>query len=144
MKRILHVLVGMALGSALVGGVALAANNIAPAAAVTAEAPNARLAVLIDGGATAPSFTVLRRKGVASISNLSTGIFCVTPKASLGMDVSKIMPIVTTELAGTSSVTFRAFWYASGLNCPAGSIEIQGATAGGLLTNDVGIAVVVP
>ncbi|MEO7118248.1 MAG: hypothetical protein ABIZ34_04675 [Candidatus Limnocylindrales bacterium] len=144
MKRILHVLVGMALGSALVGGVALAANNIAPAAAVTAEAPNARLAVLIDGGATAPGFTVLRRKGVASVSNPSTGIFCITPKASLGMDVSRIMPIVTTELMGTALTSYRTLWDATGFGCPAGSIAIEGATSGNILTNDVGIALVVP
>ena len=67
---------------------------------VTAQAPNARLALLVDGNDIVGSFTVLRKKGVAAVTNPYSGIYCIKPSSST-MALGKIVPIVALEVNGT-------------------------------------------
>lgn len=98
-------LVGVALSAVAFGGVALAnggtKGDVAPSGAetITAQAPGARVAVYIEGGVAAGSFTVARQLGVVSVTNPSVGIFCIKPVSSVS--TAKIVPTVSTEYENT-------------------------------------------
>ena len=139
MKRLLIVLASLLVVAAVFGGVALASGP------VTAQAPNARLAVLIDGNNPTGTFTVIRKKGVAMVTNPLDGVFCIKP-SNAKVNVGRIVPNVTTEWHYTKTVGYtQALWDSAGASCPAGTIEVNAITsdAGQTSQNDVGFSVTV-
>jgi hypothetical protein len=116
MKQVLIVVAAFLLGGAAFAGVALAAG--------TAQAPNARLAVYVDGGDTPGSFSVPRKKGVTSVTNPLTGVYCIKP-SNPDVTLSKIVPVVSMEYSGTASADSRAAWSSLNIYCPSGTIEVD-------------------
>lgn len=155
MKRFLYILAGVMVSAALFGGAAMASGgggtNTADKAGtpppegtgpIAAQAPDARLALYMAGGSTAGTFTVIRQQGVVSITNPSTGIYCIKPVA--GVAPAKIVPAVSTEFSNTPSFDAFAQWSAARLPCPSGNIKIvtYDISDGGLY-NQVAFTVVV-
>ncbi|MBD2772938.1 hypothetical protein [Iningainema tapete] len=85
-----------------------------------ADAPGVRLAAFIDGNIGGGS--VVRSKGVASITSPATGLFCIQPNA--GINVNSIVPIVSVDwsksLGNDNLVQYRS----SGSGCPSGNIAV--------------------
>src|SRR4051812_41148749 len=103
MKRVVIAMAGVVLLGATWVGVSAATG------AVVAQAPNARLALLVDGGDTPGTFVVLRKKGVASVTNPLTGFYCITPSSST-MKLGKVVPIVALEASGTPNSDTTVAW----------------------------------
>lgn len=128
MKRFLYVLLGVALSAAVFGGVAMAngggKGEAAPSNAETiaAQAPGARMAVYIQGGAAAGTFTVVRQQGVVSVSNPATGVYCIKPVA--GVAPAKVVPVVSTEFVNTAAYDGFAQWSVDKAPCTSGNIRI--------------------
>lgn len=158
MRKLLLVLVGCALGALVVGGVAVATegedrdagtpsgaeSSPAREALGGAQAPNARLVAVVDGGATAGNFVVRRGKNIQSVTNPDTGIFCITPRPGAGITPGAAVPIVSTEFDGTPSDNHFANWDRTPDDCGPGKIEVQAFELGVGDVNDVGFTVVVP
>lgn len=134
MKRLLYVLVGVALSAAIFGGVAWASGGAtgpgdkgeaAPSGAETiaAQAPGARLALYVQGGATAGTFNVVRQQGVVSVTNPSDGLYCIRPVA--GVAPAKVVPSVSTEYANTAGYDGLAQWAVTRGPCPTGTIRVM-------------------
>ena len=150
-KRAAVLVAGIAIGAMTVGGVALAtgvdgkaesAEGVAP---IAAEAPNARLAALVSGGASAGSFTVRRQVGVAQITNPQAGVYCVKPAAGTGVKPAKAVPIVGTEYANTSGFDSFAMWNSARPSCPTGNIEVDTFDSSAeARVNPVSFTIVVP
>ena len=90
-----------------------------------AVAPNARLVALVDAGG-----RPVRTKGVAGISRINFGTYCIRPNASANINVTTIVPSVSVEyffsnpslLSGFNEMTVQ--WASSGSGCPSGSIGV--------------------
>ena len=113
-------------------------------AAIVAQAPNARLAALI-----APGPKIIRNKGVASVTRLATGVYCIKPAASTGIDPSNSIAIVSVEFfwSGFNEVTVQ--WASQGSGC--GSDKFGVYTLGDFnldakytFSNSVGFSIYVP
>lgn len=148
MKRFLYVLLGVALSAAVFGGVAMANGGGKGEAApsdtetVAAQAPGARMAVYVQGGAAAGTFTVVRQQGVVSVSNPANGVYCIKPVA--GVSPAKIVPMVSTEYSNTAGFDSLAQWSVEKAGCPSGTFRIStfDVSVGGLF-NQVAFTVVV-
>ena len=118
--------VGLVLGGA--AGTAVAAHLAngpggdaeGVAAPVRASAPSARLAALVR-----PDGTLARKRGVASVTKPETGEFCITPKASTGIDVARVVPQVSVEWGLSIGNANLAQVYANADDCPAGDLEVR-------------------
>jgi hypothetical protein len=68
---------------------------------------------------------VIRSKGVKSVSNPKTGVFCITPSVSL--DLTKIYPLVSIEWGYSSGSSLLAYWRDTSLStdCGATDLEVQ-------------------
>jgi hypothetical protein len=149
MKRLLYVLVGAVLSAVVFGGAAMANGDgkgeAAPSGAETiaAQAPSARVALYVQGGATTGQFTVVRQQGVVSVTNPEYGTFCVKPVA--GVSPAKVVPTVSTEWTGTATADGFAEWSATRGPCPAGTIRVATfvASGGGSYLNAVAFTVVI-
>jgi hypothetical protein len=136
-KRVLVALALVAVLGATWVGVSSASGP------VDAQAPNARLAVLIYGGDSTGTFTVMRKKGVAAVTNPATGWFCIKPSSST-MKLGRIVPIVTLDAQGTPNADTTAQWSALNWVCPSGTIEVQSFVVPTRVSrNRVGFALVV-
>ncbi|HUR15787.1 MAG TPA: hypothetical protein VMZ33_00750 [Candidatus Limnocylindrales bacterium] len=136
MKPFLAGAAAFALMGAVFAGVSMAAGP------VTAQAPNARLALVVDGGSTNGSFTVLRKKGVTSVANPYVGVFCVTPSATLAL--GRIVPMVGVDLGGSPFADSGAAWNRQLVYCPPGTIEVETfQVSTGAHRNDVGFTLTV-
>ena len=82
-------------------------------------APNARLAGLFDAGG-AP----IRTKGVQSIQRIDTGVYCIRPIASLGMNVNTIVASVSVEYFYSNLDEVQVQWVATSSGCGAGRIGV--------------------
>jgi hypothetical protein len=72
------------------------------------------------------SQTVVRSKGVKSVTMPSTGKVCITPSVSLNL--KKIYPLVSIEWGNSSGNALLAFWRDTTLSsgdCGAGVLEVQ-------------------
>lgn len=132
-KRAAVLVAGVVIGAVAVAGVAAATGSddktelgapegVAP---VLAQAPNARLAALIDGGSTVGSLTVVRQVGVAEVTNPATGVFCVRAAASTGIKPAKVVPIVSTEYTLTTGFDTATQWASGRTSCPSGTVEVR-------------------
>lgn len=103
-----------------------APNGVAPAvqagAPTTLYTTKAKLAYFYSRGFGAP-----RSKGVASFSNPATGIYCITPSASVTLDFTKIQPLLSIEWGSSLGSSLLAYWRdpATAFDCPGGSLEVQ-------------------
>lgn len=118
MKQVLVATAGFALIGAIFAGASFASGP------VTAQAPNARLALLVDGGDLVGNFAVLRKKGVASVTNPLTGVYCIKP-SSTTMALGKIVPMVAPEVNGSFNADTTAAWNSLLVYCPKGTIEVD-------------------
>ena len=135
--RVLAVFAGVLLVGALFAGAALATGP------VVAQAPSARLAVLIDGGdGPAPNFVILRQKGVLSVTNPQLGVFCIKP-SNTKVNVLKIVPNVSTEFGLSNANDDTAQWNSTPLECPSGTIEVLTFHVNNAHENNVGFTVTV-
>lgn len=115
------------IGAGAIGGAAIAGsgptNDPQPQTQARAiggaEAPNARLAALIDqaGG-------VVRSKGVRAIQHPEPGVFCIRPKGSANIDVTRVVPSVTVDWSNSSGDALMAFYRSSGFGCSANRITV--------------------
>jgi hypothetical protein len=64
-------------------------------------------------------FETSASRGVAAFSNPSTGVYCITPSVSLGVN----FPNVTVEWGASSGSTLSAFYENGGFDC-GGNIEV--------------------
>jgi hypothetical protein len=87
-----------------------AQEAIAPKA--VAAAPNARLAALIQSGG-----TVIREKGVLSVTHPKTGIYCIKPDASTGIVPNNSIVIVSPEFFYSKLNEIKVQWAAKGSPC---------------------------
>ena len=143
-----HHLFSKATGLALLGAVLFAmpavakTNNGAPAAVPKvfgAAELNARLAALIGQNG-----QLLRSKNVANVTNPSTGITCVLPTPSSGINVDRIVPSVTVEWGNSFGSDLLAFYRSPEVtNCPSGYIEVRTYNLAGSLSNLVAFTIVV-
>jgi hypothetical protein len=117
-NRLFATLVGVVLMAVTLAGVSLATGP------VSAQAPDARLAVSIFGGDTTGQFQVLRTKGVVSVTNPATGFFCITP-SSTTMKLNRIVPLVSLDGQGTPNSDTTALWSSLNVVCPNSAIEVQ-------------------
>ncbi|MFL5258312.1 MAG: hypothetical protein ACJ8AS_01055 [Hyphomicrobiales bacterium] len=106
---------------ALTGSAALAAETPIPRALdkadattirAAAQAPNARLVALV-----AANGKIIQSKGVDTITRINTGVYCVRPSASAGIDVSNSVAIVTVEWSYSKINEVMAQWARSGSGC---------------------------
>lgn len=113
------------LGLALGGGATALARGRAngPGApevrAVQASAPGARLAATVDAGG-----TLLRKRGVLSVTNPADGVYCLNPKPNLGLDLARVVPVATVEWGRSSGDGSLVQAYDNAADCPAGAIEV--------------------
>ncbi len=127
---------GLVLGGAATGLASGRANDPearpeAPTA--QASAPAARMAALVG-----PGGTLVRKRGVASVTHPATGIYCFTPKANLSLDVDRVVAQATVEYGRSSGTANLVQIYASAADCPAGSVEVLtfGDTGSGFEPSD--------
>lgn len=67
---------------------------------------------------------LIRRKGVLSVTNPSTGQYCIKP-SSATLDVTKIVPAASVDWSRSSGPVYQSVQYrSSGFDCPSGTIAI--------------------
>jgi len=93
------------------------------AAEVIAQAPKARLAVYVRGGANIGNFDVPRHVGIHGVSNPANGIYCIAP--ATGIKASYIVPQVATEYSLTPQLDRFAQWASVRTTCPPGNIQVE-------------------
>lgn len=113
-------------------------------AAVTVDAPNARLAALVRRDA-----RLIRNKGVSVVKRLKTGVFCITPKASTGIVPTTAVVMVNPEYYYSAFNEIKAQWVSKGSPCGDNRIAVYtfadyNATGRYVLSNAVSFSIVVP
>jgi hypothetical protein len=136
-------LLGTALAAAQEKEPPRAKGNSTPKA-VAADAPNARLAALIRYGG-----KIIRSKGVDSVTKNGTGVYCIKPTASSGIDPTTAIAIVSVEWYWTQFKNAMVQWGSQGTGCGQDKIGVY--TLGDFnndarytLSNDVGFSIYVP
>jgi len=121
-----------------------AKDSSSPPPAVTAEAPFARLAGLIAAGG-----KIIRNKGIASVTRIATGVYCIKPDASTAIDTSKSVAVVSVEYYWSRFNEVVAQWSSQGSGCGSGQFGV--ITLGDFnlnarysASNDVGFSIYVP
>ena len=85
-----------------------------------------RAMALVDGDPVTPSFLPeVPEVGFDSVSHDSTGVFCLVPSASAGINAATDPPFVTVEYNFSSGDNFTVMWDEGTGNCSAGEYEIQ-------------------
>jgi hypothetical protein len=109
-----------------------------------ASAPNARLAALIAAGG-----NIIQNKGVESVTRINTGVYCIKPKASTGIDPKNSIAVVSVEFFWSRFNEVMVQWASQGSGC--GSDKFGVYTLGDLnlsaryrFSNDVGFSIYVP
>lgn len=114
-----------------------------PSAFGGAQAPNARLAGLFDAGG-AP----IRTKGVQSIQQTATGVYCIGPIASSGVTPAKAIVTASPEYFYSELDEIEVQWASSGSGCGAriGVYTFADPNQDGIysFSNSVGFSVYVP
>lgn len=124
---------------------AVGAASAAPAA--VAVAPNARLAALIRPSATGT--IIVRNKGVASVSRIATGVYCIRPTNATGIDTETSIVTLTPEFFFSALNEVKVQWATSGSGCGRvriGVYTLADVNADGIygFSNDVAFSIVVP
>jgi len=121
-----------------------AETRITPKAFGGVSAPNVRLAALFDAGG-AP----IRTKGVESIQRIATGVYCIRPTASSGINVNTMIATVSPEYFYSDLDEVTVQWVAAASGCGTGRFGVytfSDANFDGnyVLANTVGFSIVVP
>jgi hypothetical protein len=138
---------------ALAGSATMAAETVIPRAIskgdattvnAAAQAPNARLVALV-----AANGKIIQSKGVDTITRINTGVYCVKPNASSGIDVSNSVAIVTVEWSYSKFNEVMAQWARSGSGCGSGRFGVVTLSDFNLnarysRSNDAAFTIVVP
>ena len=95
-------------------------NKRAATRAIVAEAPNARLAALIDAGG-----AIIRQKGVANVVRISEGQYCIRPTAASGVNPRTAIVIVTEEFFFSWLDEIEAQWASRGHDCGPNRIAVR-------------------
>lgn len=137
------------LGVALLALPAVAQTNngdngggaLVPKAAGAAQSTQARLTALV-----APGGVLIRSKGVASVTNPSTGITCIKPSSAL-VNIGRIVPAVTVEWGWSFGNNLVAYYFSNEpsffTDCPARNIEVRTYNFAGNLSSAVAFTIVV-
>jgi hypothetical protein len=125
-------------------GVTAPALGAPPAPAAAAQAPNARLVALIKAGG-----KIVKHKGVDSVTRSGTGIYCIKPLASTGIDPATAIVILTVDFFYSTRNEVKVQSAASGSGCGStriGVYTLADIDATGLYTfsNGVGFSILVP
>jgi hypothetical protein len=104
-----------------------------------AQAPHARLAGLFSRGCL-PGYT----KGVAEVTHPAVGICCIRPKPVTGINVSRVVPILTLEWAASNGMDLVVFYNMGGDGCPDGFLEVRTYDLKQTLTDRAAFTIVVP
>ena len=99
------------------------------------SAPNARLAALI-----ANDGSVVRSKGVASVTHPQTGVFCVRP--SFSTNVNTLIPSLTPEFIHSPDIDISVQYQSAPLVCP-GAIAVFTLRTNGVFADEA-FTIVVP
>ena len=90
-----------------------------PASAAVAASSNARLAAVIRQGG-----SIIRSKGVQSVTNPFFGTYCVRPTAASGVNPRTIVPVITVDYDRSTFNEVMAQYSDVGPDCPLGTIEV--------------------
>ncbi len=112
--------------------------------AIAAQAPNARLAVLVDAGG-----RVVRSKGVRSVQRLRVGEYCIRPTGRSGVNPRTAVLTTSPEFFFSLLSEIKVQWVTFGSECGADRIGIYtlaDTNDDGVygFSNDVAFSVVVP
>jgi hypothetical protein len=127
-----------AQGSPGPAGATGAVGATGPAGAAGA-AGTARAYAEVDS--TTPSLVTARTKNITAVARPSTGTYCLTPAA--GID-PRAVAIVATEDFALSPVDGIVQVTGTGVDCPAGQLEVQTDDTGGFLVNTISFHLIVP
>ena len=156
MSRPVLLVIGIVVGLAVGAGGAIATTGAgAPEAIGGGNAPDARLAVLINGEPFVPGapadFVVQRSVGVQSVANPEEGLFCIKAQVSAipNNQLGRIIPTVAEAYTGSAEYqSYATYVFPRHPNCPPGTISIRTYSANDLgnlntANNDVQFTVVV-
>lgn len=87
--------------------------------AVAADAPNARLAALVRR-----DVTLLRNKGVSSVTRIAVGVYCILPTAATGIVPNTAIVTLTPEYYYSLLNEIKVQWAATGSGCGSNSIGV--------------------
>jgi hypothetical protein len=116
----------------------------AAARAVAAEAPNARLAVLVQSGG-----RIIRHKGVHSVTRNRTGEYCIRPSPGTGIEPSTAIVIASVEYFYSELDEVEVQWVSRGHECGGSRIAVYtlaDTNGDGIysFSNLVGFSLIVP
>ena len=96
------------------------------------------------GGGTEFDSEDIKERGFESVTNETTGLYCVVPSGNL--DPAKNPPVITLEYNSSSGENFTAMWdIANGSGCDPGEYNVQTYDAAtGDPTDDVSFVIMVP
>ena len=141
--RVSALVLALLLAGAMGAGVAVAAGGGGREAAnpegvsppVAADAPGARLALVVDVGDTLGITHIHQNKGVQSVTNPATGIFCVKAAPSTGIRAGRAVPMVSTEWNFSANDQTVVQWNSNRQICTAGTFEVRSFDTGGQQNN---------
>jgi hypothetical protein len=119
-------------------------ETVAPLAIGGVQAPNARLAALIDAGG-----RPVRTKGVQSVERIDVGVFCIRPTDGSGINVNSMIALVSPEYYYSQLNEVTVQWASTQSGCGAGRFAVytfQDSDRDGhyVFSNRVGFSVLVP
>jgi uncharacterized protein YbjT (DUF2867 family) len=133
---------GAGVAVAAGGGARETGNPEGVSPPVAADAPGARLALVLDANETVGITHIHQNKGVQSVTNPATGIFCVKAAPSAGIRAGRAVPTVTVEWNFSANDQTVVQWNAVRQICGAGTFEVRGFDTGGD-QNNVGFTMVI-
>lgn len=83
------------------------------------QAPNARLAALIDAGG-AP----IRTKGVASVTRIAVGVYCIQPRPDSGISVANAIIVASPDYFYSELNEITVQWASRSSGCPSGRLGV--------------------
>ena len=89
------------------------------ATAPVAASSNAGLAAVIGQGG-----SIIRNKGVQSVTNPFIGTYCVRPTVASGVNPRSIVPVITVDYDRSTYNEVMAQYSDLGPDCPLGTIEV--------------------
>jgi len=109
-----------------------------------ATAPNARLVALV-----AANGQLIQSKGVASVSRINTGVYCIRPDASTNIKVNSSVATVSVEWSYSRFNEVTAQWARSGVGCGSDRFGVVTLSdfnldARYVRSNDTGFIFIVP
>lgn len=116
----------------------------APVPPFASSAPSVRLAALIKAGG-----GLVKNKGVDSVERIDTGIYCILPKSSTGIDPTTVIVTLSVEYYYSRLNEVQVQWGSRGSSCGKDRIAVytlSDINANGIyaFSNDVGFTIIVP